>query len=101
VAVIGGSFLPLGGQNLIEALAAGAPVVVGPSMYNFAEATRLALEAGAAIQAPGAAEAVAAALELLDRPEERNRMSETGRNLCEAHRGATAKHLELLRGLAR
>ena len=50
VAVIGGSFLPLGGQNLIEALAAGAPVVFGPSMFNFAEATRLALEAGAAIQ---------------------------------------------------
>ena len=48
VAVIGGSFLPLGGQNLIEALAAGAPVVFGPSMFNFAEATRLALEAGAA-----------------------------------------------------
>ena len=45
VAVIGGSFLPLGGQNLIEALAAGAPVVIGPSMFNFAEATRLALEA--------------------------------------------------------
>ena len=50
VAVIGGSFLPLGGQNLIEALAAGAPVVLGPSMFNFAEATRLALAAGAAVQ---------------------------------------------------
>ena len=55
VAVIGGSFAPLGGQNLIEALAAGAPVVVGPSMFNFAEATRLALEAGAAMQAADAA----------------------------------------------
>ena len=37
VAVIGGCFMPLGGQNLIEALAAGAPVVLGPSMFNFAE----------------------------------------------------------------
>src|SRR5207253_4158591 len=45
VAVIGGSFVPLGGQNLIEALAVGAPVVVGPSMFNFAEATRLAVKA--------------------------------------------------------
>jgi 3-deoxy-D-manno-octulosonic-acid transferase len=56
VAVIGGSFAPLGGQNLIEALACGAPVVVGPSMFNFAEATRLALEAGARAQAPTRAE---------------------------------------------
>src|SRR5207247_11337126 len=48
VAVIGGSFMPLGGQNLIEALAVGAPVVAGPSMFNFADATRLALGAGAA-----------------------------------------------------
>src|ERR1700682_2460365 len=50
VAIIGGSFAPLGGQNLIEALAAGAPVIVGPHMFNFAEATHLALEAGAVLQ---------------------------------------------------
>ena len=37
VAIIGGTFAPLGGQNLIEALAAGAPVVSGPSTYNFSE----------------------------------------------------------------
>src|SRR6185503_4217360 len=40
-AVIGGSFMPLGGQNLIESLASGTPVVIGPSMFNFAEATEL------------------------------------------------------------
>ena len=61
VAVIGGSFAPLGGQNLIEALAAGAPVLVGPHMYNFAEATRLAVEAGAAIQVASASAAMARA----------------------------------------
>jgi 3-deoxy-D-manno-octulosonic-acid transferase len=101
VAVIGGSFLPLGGQNLIEALAAGAPVVVGPSMYNFAEATRLALEAGAVIQVTDARSAVSEALELLSNPEKRNAMAAAGRKLCEAHRGATARHLEVLRGLTR
>src|SRR6185369_15792917 len=58
VAVIGGSFLPLGGQNLIEACAAGVPAVLGPSMFNFADATRLALEAGAAVQATDASGAV-------------------------------------------
>ena len=44
VALIGGSILPLGGQNLIEACAVGTGVIFGPHMFNFAEASRLALE---------------------------------------------------------
>jgi 3-deoxy-D-manno-octulosonic-acid transferase len=99
VALIGGSFLPLGGQNLIEALAAGTPVVVGPSMFNFAEATRLALEAGAALQAPDAASAVRQALELLGDERRRAAMASAGRELCLAHRGATERHLAACRRL--
>ena len=94
VAVIGGSFRPLGGQNLIEACAAGTPVVLGPSMYNFAEATRLALEAGAAVRAESAANAIRMALQLLSNIEEREKMGAAGRALCAAHRGATRRHLE-------
>lgn len=105
VAVIGGSFAPLGGQNLIEACAAGVPVVFGPSMFNFAEAARLALEAGAARQVGDAARAIGEALRLLANPQEREKMGEAGRRLCESHRGATEKHLklcaELLRAVAR
>jgi 3-deoxy-D-manno-octulosonic-acid transferase len=99
VAVIGGSFMPLGGQNLIEALAAGAPAVVGPSMFNFAEATRLALEAGAAIQAPDAQGAVRQAIQLLADRRKSEQMARAGKALCEAHRGATRKHLEVLKSL--
>jgi 3-deoxy-D-manno-octulosonic-acid transferase len=95
VAVIGGSFLPLGGQNLIEALGAGAPVVFGPSMYNFAEAARLALAAGAAIQANDATAAIGAAIALLSDASRRQKMARAGKALCEAHRGATAKHLQI------
>jgi 3-deoxy-D-manno-octulosonic-acid transferase len=97
VAVIGGSFLPLGGQNLIEALAAGAPAVLGPSMFNFAEATRLALEAGAAVQVADAQAALVQVNELLSNPQKRARMAAAGKALCEAHRGATQKHLEVLK----
>jgi 3-deoxy-D-manno-octulosonic-acid transferase len=96
VAVIGGSFAPLGGQNLIEALACGSPVVVGPSMFNFAEATRLALEAGAVLQAANAAEAVKLAVSLLHDARLRRAMSAAGRKLCQTHRGATERHLKLL-----
>jgi 3-deoxy-D-manno-octulosonic-acid transferase len=101
VAVIGGSFLPLGGQNLIEALAAGAPVVYGPSMFNFAEASRLALDAGAAIQVADAAAAIRTARALLQDDQKRLRMGEAGRKLCASHRGATQKHLAVLKALVR
>ena len=101
VAVIGGSFVPLGGQNLIEACAAGVPVVLGPSMFNFAEAARLALEAGAAVQAADAAGAIREALRLLANSAEMERMGAAGKRLCETHRGATQKHLELCDELLR
>jgi 3-deoxy-D-manno-octulosonic-acid transferase len=101
VAVIGGSFMPLGGQNLIEALATGAPVVLGPSMFNFAEATRLALQAGAAVQVADAGAGIRQAIELLSSPEKRAAMREAGKMLCEAHRGATRRHLEVITALVR
>jgi 3-deoxy-D-manno-octulosonic-acid transferase len=47
-ALLGGSFAPLGGQNLIEAAACGCPVVMGPHTFNFAQAAALAEAAGAA-----------------------------------------------------
>jgi len=82
-------------------LAAGAPVVAGPNMHNFTEATRLALAAGAAIQAAGAAEAIRLALGLLESAGKRHAMSEAGKALCAQHRGATARHLEICRRLLR
>jgi 3-deoxy-D-manno-octulosonic-acid transferase len=101
VAVMGGSFMPLGGQNLIEALAAGAPVVLGPSMFNFAEATRLALEAGAAVQVTDAKAAIQEAVGLLSSLEKRTAMGNAGLRLCEAHRGATRRHLDVVTELVR
>ncbi len=61
VALLGGSFAPLGGQNLIEAAACGCPVLMGPHTFNFAQAAHLALEAGAARRVTTLAEAVAIA----------------------------------------
>ncbi len=101
VALVGGSFVPRGGQNLIEACAAGVPVVIGPSSFNFAEATRLALAAGAALQAADAAAAIDQAVALLADPGRRAAMGEAGRNFCAAHRGATLRHLELCGDLLR
>jgi 3-deoxy-D-manno-octulosonic-acid transferase len=93
VAVIGGSFLPLGGQNLIESLACGTPVIVGPHMFNFAEATELAVAAGAALQVESPEAALIAAAALLQDVNRRRAMSEAGRKFCEVHRGAAERQL--------
>ena len=62
VALLGGSFAPLGGQNLIEAAACGCPVLLGPSTFNFAEAAELAIAAGAACRVADMSAAVSQAL---------------------------------------
>jgi len=96
VAFIGGSLLPLGGQNLIEACAVGKPVLTGPSSYNFAEAVARAVEAGAAIQVPDADGIAREAERLLRDPGAARRMGEAGLVFCAAHRGATERVLELI-----
>ena len=94
VAFIGGSLLPLGGQNLIEACAAGKPVLVGPSTYNFAEATELAVQAGAAIQVPDAQALAREAGRLFRDPAAASRMARVALAFANAHRGATTRVLE-------
>ena len=96
IAVVGGSFLPLGGQNLIEASAVGTPVIVGPHMFNFAEATRLACEAGAAQQCEGVDAAVDAVLELLRTPARRTAMQHAAMAFSRAHGGATERIMAML-----
>ena len=96
LAFVGGSLLPLGGQNLIEACAVGKPVIVGPYTFNFEEATELAIEAGAARRVVSPQELAAAIAELLSDPQRAQRMAAAGRRFAEAHRGATARTLALL-----
>ena len=96
VVIIGGSFLPLGGQNLIEACALGKPVIMGPSTYNFSEATRLARDAGAMLQVRDATEAMRTAQRLLRDEPSRKTMSDAGLKLVATNRGATEKTIALI-----
>jgi 3-deoxy-D-manno-octulosonic-acid transferase len=97
VAYIGGSLLPLGGQNLLEACAVGRPVIVGPHTFNFEDATRGAIEAGAAIRVSDAQELGNAMDQLLSDSNRRRAMSEAGKRFTDRHRGATEKTLKLLK----
>jgi 3-deoxy-D-manno-octulosonic-acid transferase len=91
VAFVGGSLAPLGGQNLIEAASVGRPVLVGPHTFNFEEATRLAIEAGAARRVNDAEALMTNALKLLNDTPARARMSEAGLAFAARHRGAAAR----------
>ena len=101
VAFIGGSLLPLGGQNLIEACAQGKPVVMGPSTYNFSDAARLAIEAGAMWQGEDAGAVMRAARELLQNEAMRMSASRAALAFAGAHAGATEKTMGLLAPLLR
>jgi 3-deoxy-D-manno-octulosonic-acid transferase len=88
VAFVGGSLLPQGGQNLIEALAVGTPVLIGPHTFNFAEATEGAIASGAALRVEDADGLVAATATLLGDDARRAEMSAAARSFHARHAGA-------------
>ena len=96
VALIGGTLLPFGGQNLIEAAACGCPVLVGPHTYNFAQATEDAIACGAALRIADATAAADAAAKLLEDAPALPAMRDAAATFSQAHRGATARTLALI-----
>ena len=88
IALLGGSFEPLGGQNLIEAIAAGCPVVMGPHTFNFAEACETAQRQGAALRAPNMQEALHLAWQALQSNEQKTKLRESGEIWLTQSRGA-------------
>jgi 3-deoxy-D-manno-octulosonic-acid transferase len=95
-AFIGGSLLPLGGQNLIEACALGRPVLVGEHTFNFLQATEEAVAAGAALRVPDAPALLRAAADLLADDARRAAMGAHAQAFAARHRGATVRTVELL-----
>ena len=95
-AFIGGSLVPTGGHNLLEACAVGKPAVFGPHMFNFAEITQLALERGAGVQVHDGAGLLAAVSDFLGNANRRDKAGEAGRRLVEENRGALEHTLTLI-----
>lgn len=94
LALLGGSFAPLGGQNLIEAAACGCPLLMGPSTFNFAEAATLSESAGAAQRVGSAAEALQRAQTLLKDEAALHAMRWAALGFATQHRGAAARMAE-------
>ena len=90
-ALLGGSFAPLGGQNLIEAAACGCPVIMGPHTFNFADAARTAAQEGAAFEVPDMPAALVLAGELLASDAQHLKARNAAHAWSQSHRGAAAR----------
>jgi 3-deoxy-D-manno-octulosonic-acid transferase len=99
VALLGGSFAPLGGQNLIEAAACGCPVVMGPHTFNFAQAAELAREAGAAFEVADMASALLQAQRLLESPPALHSAHQAALSLSLPHLGAAERTAKAVRAM--
>ncbi|MDX2066306.1 MAG: glycosyltransferase N-terminal domain-containing protein [Fimbriimonadaceae bacterium] len=96
VAVIGGGFAKLGGQNLIQPLAHGVPVVHGPHMFNFRSATELALAEGASFVATDPATLLHEVSQLLTNPERHAAAARAARKIVAENRGASRRYAEAI-----
>jgi len=98
-AFIGGSLVPTGGHNLLEAAAVGKPVVFGPHMFNFQEISQMTLERGAGVQVQESARLAPAVADFLGNANRRDIAGEAGRKMVEENRGALAANMRIIEQL--
>lgn len=91
LALLGGSFAPFGGQNLIEAAACACPLLIGPSTFNFAEAAGLSLGAGASLRVADLGDGLEEVQRLLRAPDALVSMRRAALAFAAEHRGAAAR----------
>lgn len=99
VAFVGGSLLPLGGHNLIEACAVGKPVLIGPHTFNFTDVAENAIATGAAVRVTDAVDLMQQAVALLHGDARRSQMGQNACRFAQQHGGATARTMALLKPL--
>ncbi len=95
---IGGSLLPFGGQNLIEAAALGKPILIGEHTFNFAQASNNAVAAGAALRVKDAAGLREKIEYLLKNKNSATNMQNAALKFSTDSQGATARTMQLIRG---
>ncbi|WP_020167295.1 MULTISPECIES: lipid IV(A) 3-deoxy-D-manno-octulosonic acid transferase [Methylotenera] len=93
---VGGSLLEFGGQNLIEAATIGKPILIGQHTYNFAEASKNAIAAGAAIQVSDVIELRNNIQNLLNNPQQCQKMQQASLDFSQASTGTTVRVMQLI-----
>ncbi|MFA5631257.1 MAG: lipid IV(A) 3-deoxy-D-manno-octulosonic acid transferase [Porticoccaceae bacterium] len=99
IAFVAGSLVPVGGHNLLEPAAWGVPVLSGPVLFNFAEASALLQQADALTLCENADEIADAVVNLVENPEQRSRQGAAARAVVDANRGALARLMALIERL--
>lgn len=100
MALLGGSFAPLGGQNLIEAAACACPLVMGPNTFNFSEAAAMAVEQGAAVQVHDMQAALDHVVLALTQPKCLEHAKTAAVQLLKKGQGAVPNHIKALCSMA-
>lgn len=96
---VGGSLVPVGGHNVLEAALLKKPVLFGPHMHNFKEISHLLVKAGGGMAVSDVDEFSRAAAALLEHPERGREMGAKGYALLQDNRGATARTLQAIEGI--
>ena len=91
LAFIGGSLVPVGGHNMIEAAVLGVPIIFGPYLFNFQEISKQLLQAGAARQVEDVGTLAQVVIECLQDANLRYEMGQRGKAYVEANRGALSR----------
>lgn len=97
--IIGGGFSNLGGQNLLQPLAQGKPVIHGPHMQNFRDIAAMAANVGATKTVSTSAELASELQNLINHPELRAEMGAQAKALVESNTGATARIVQKIKAL--
>jgi 3-deoxy-D-manno-octulosonic-acid transferase len=96
IAFVGGSLVPTGGHNIIEPAAWGVPVLTGPHLFNFSEASQLLLDGNAMRICRSAGQMAEQVVELLKNQAQRAEMGAAAQRIAEANRGALGRLLSLI-----
>lgn len=93
---VGGSLMPIGGHNVLEASLLKKPVLFGSYMHNFKEISRLLQAAGGGLMVSDRQSLLSALRVLLDHPERRSAMGMAGYQLLQKNVGATDRTLAVI-----
>lgn len=99
VAFVGGSFVPVGGHNMLEPAALKKPILTGPNLFNFAEISEMLFKADGMIKVENANQLSDAVINLLMHPELRTKMGNHAFGVVEMNRGSLAKQMQLAMSL--
>jgi 3-deoxy-D-manno-octulosonic-acid transferase len=93
-AFVGGSFVPIGGHNVLEAVAEGIPVLTGPFMHNQQDMARILLEKNAMIQVNTSQECMAVIHRLKEDEVFYQEITANGQMVIQQHQNALAIHMK-------